>query len=324
LSTDVSCRVVVLSSTRVGRRCIEEGLLPLPDCTLTGIITTPAQIRISHSADLVTISTHAEFDGVAASAGCELVRLCDRPTTAAYLTALNRWQPDLVFVLGWYYLLHRDARAAAPLGCLGIHGSLLPKYRGGAPIPWAIINSERETGVTLFHLEDDADAGDIVAQTAFPIEPEDTCAAVLEKAADASIALLHDMVPLLARKTAPRVPQRHEDATWCPQRKPQDGAIDWRWPATRVHDFVRAQTRPYFGAFTRVGNSPVTVWAASALTDITGGSAGDFTLMDDALVVRCGTGSLAVRELGLPGAESCAPRTFAARLGARTGRFDLP
>ncbi len=334
-----------MSSTLVGRRSIEEGLLPLPECDLAGIITTPREIEISYSDEPLTIRTHAQFDDVAERAGCPIACLSSRPTAASYLEPLVAWRPDLVLVLGWYYLVPRDVRALPPLGCLGIHASLLPKYRGGAPIPWAIINGEQASGVTLFHLEDEADAGDIVAQSVFPIASSDTCAEVIARATDASIELLRQTVPSLAVGSAPRTPQCDEDATWYPQRSPDDARIDWRWSASRVHDFVRAQTRPYAGAFTTLdehqgpGNdhegpgfhevpalagtyNRITVWTAAPGPAVDA-LPGEFTLVGNRLNVACGEGSLIVSELGVPGTDSCAPSDFVRLPIARAGRFDV-
>ena len=321
-----------MSSTLVGRRSIEEGLLPLPECALAGIITTPREIEISYSDEPLTIRTHAQFDDLAERAGCPIACLSSRPTAATYLEPLVAWRPDLVLVLGWYYLVPRDVRSLPPLGCLGIHASLLPKYRGGAPIPWAIINGEQESGVTLFHLEDEADAGDIVAQSVFPIATSDTCADVIARATDASIELLRQTVPSLAAGSAPRTPQCDDDATWYPQRSPDDGRIDWRWSASRVHDFVRAQTRPYAGAFTTLDahEGPgfsrdierITVWTAAPGPAVDA-LPGRFTLAGSHLSVACGEGSLIVSELGVHGTDSCAPGDFVRLPIARAGRFDV-
>jgi methionyl-tRNA formyltransferase len=315
-----------MSSTLVGHRSIEEGLLPLAECELAGIITTPAEIEISYSEEPLKIRTHARFDDLARRAQCPVACLSARPTAASYLEPLLEWRPDLVLVLGWYYKVPRDARSLPPLGCLGIHASLLPKYRGGAPIPWAIINGDRESGVTLFHLEEEADAGDIVAQRAFPIASSDTCADVIARATQTSIDLLRETVPALAAGSAPRRAQREDEATWYPQRSADDGRIDWRWPASRVHDFVRAQTRPYPGAFTALdshegpGMGPITIWTAMPGPAVAG-RPGAFAMLGDRLGITCGDGSLLVAEVGLPDRDSCLPSEFIARVGVLSGQF---
>ena len=229
---------------------------------LVGILTTPSQIDVSDTGKPMAISTHTSFDDLAARVGCEVVEMRGKKTTAAYLQHLERWRPHLLLVLGWYYIVPRRVRQSATISCLGIHASLLPKYRGWAPITWAIINGETETGVTLFHLEDDVDSGDVVAQISLPIEERDTCATMYEKASHASIELLREYLPRLAQGTAPRASQDEGLAAYFPQRKPDDGLIDWTKSPEEVRNFIRAQTKPYPGAFTYIGGKKVTVWDA--------------------------------------------------------------
>jgi methionyl-tRNA formyltransferase len=317
------CRVVVLSSTAFGRRCVSDALAHVPEVHVVGVVTTPPAIEISYSRDPLRIVTHARFEDLAASMGFELVVLPGHAAVESCVAAVARLKPDVILALGWYYMVPRRLRELAPRGCLGIHASLLPKYRGGAPIPWAIINGEQETGVTLFHLDDEVDNGDIVDQERFPIGPEDTCAEVLDRASVASVCLLRRMMPLVAAGTAPRVPQRHSEATVMPQRAARDGLIDWTWSASRVHDFVRAQTRPYPGAFTHAQGSRVTVWRSRVARHAGSGDPGTFRLEGDALVVACGSGAVAVSELGAHESGSCTPAEFAARFGAPSGRFDV-
>ena len=157
-------RVAALSSTTFGRHCLEHGVLATREAELVGILTTPCQINISYSPKPVDIKTHADFTDIANRSGCDVVTLTGRVTASRYLEHLVRWQPDLILILGWYFNVPRQVRVIAARGCVGLHASLLPKYRGGAPLVWAIIHGEPRTGVTLFHLEDEIDAGDIVAQ----------------------------------------------------------------------------------------------------------------------------------------------------------------
>lgn len=308
----MTARVAVLSSTEFGRRCVEEAVLNAPACTLVGVLTTGQEIPISYAPRPIRIATHARFDRATRLAACPVVTLEGRATTALTLEILRQWRPDLLLVLGWYYLVPAAVRQAAPLGCLGIHSSLLPKYRGGAPIPWAIINGEITTGVTLFHLEDEVDAGDIVAQRAVPIGPLDTCADVIASATDASVDLLTATLPALASGRAQRVPQLHQLATVMPQRSPADGLIDWSRDVTTVHNFIRAQTRPYDGAFTFVGRERLTIWAAAP--DVAGpdGPAGTVIASPggDALLVSCGNGRLGVTEVGFPDGRSVRGRSL--------------
>lgn len=258
-------QVIVLSSTEFGYRCLKEGILGTRGIRVSGILTTPKQISISYSEKPVAISTHSAFVDLAAQAGCEVVEMHDKITTSAYLQHIERWHPDLLLALGWYYMIPRKVREAVPLGCAGIHVSLLPKYRGGAPIPWAIINGETESGITFFYLGNGVDNGEIIAQEKYTIEQDDTCATVYEKATLASIKVLRKYLPRIVAGTAPRIPQDETQATYFPQRKPEDGLIDWSWSAKRIRNFIRAQTRPYPGAFTYIGDKKVVIWDADVL-----------------------------------------------------------
>ena len=153
----------------------------------------------------------------------------------------------------------------AKKGAMGIHGSLLPKYRGNAPFVWAMINGEKETGVSLFYFEKGIDEGDIVARKEFPIEENETIKDVLEKARTASVDILLEYLPMIANGTAPKIPQDHSQATIFPKRTPEDGLIDWSWNAKRIKDFIRAQTKPYPGAFTIINNKKIVLWDADII-----------------------------------------------------------
>ncbi|MBV7332000.1 methionyl-tRNA formyltransferase [Chloroflexi bacterium TSY] len=258
-------RVAVLSSTAFGYQCIADSILPLSQIELAGILTTPREIEISYSKKPVTISTHVRFDNIADLTGCEIAILSGKMNSDKYLQYIHRWTPHLLLALGWYYIIPRKVRESTPLGCAGIHASLLPKYRGGAPIPWAIINGEKETGVTFFYFDDGVDTGDIIAQKSFSIDDVDTCRTVYEKANQASIDLLKEYLPMMSAGHAPRFAQDETKATVFPQRRPEDGLIDWSWDAKRIQNFIRAQTKPYPGAFTYIEGKKVTIWDATVV-----------------------------------------------------------
>jgi methionyl-tRNA formyltransferase len=162
------------------------------------------------------------------------------------IAALNL---DLILVLGWYYMIPKEIRKLARLGAWGIHASLLPKYAGGAPLNWAIINGEKETGVTLFRMEDGVDDGDIIAQKSFPIYLEDTINEVYQRATSASKEILRDILQDINDITY--IPQDKSKIEIYPQRKPEDGEIDLTKSAIEIYNFIRAQSNPYPGAFIR-------------------------------------------------------------------------
>jgi methionyl-tRNA formyltransferase len=191
-------------------------------------------------------SVFADFESAGGASGVPFRAV---GSTADVRAALQEWRPSVVVVSGWYRMLPVGEFNPATR-FYGLHGSLLPKYRGNAPLVWQVLNGEDHAGVSLFELVDGVDEGDIVGQQSFPIGSDDTIADVLSRAADASVALVRAHLASLVAGTAAPTPQDHAEATYCGLRTPEDGRIDWTWPAKRIHDFVRAQTDPYPGAFT--------------------------------------------------------------------------
>ncbi|UCC43551.1 MAG: methionyl-tRNA formyltransferase [Candidatus Zixiibacteriota bacterium] len=287
-------RVAVLSSTYFGRRCIEDGILPIKSADLVGLITTPSVVRMRSGRDNLTVATPAGFDEVVDRYGCEIEKFETRPRARDYLALFERWRPDLVAVLGWYHIIPHEALEYPRCGCVGLHASLLPKYRGMAPISWALINGETETGVSLFYLAEGVDDGDIIAQARITIGEQDDCATIYEKVTAESIGLLRHYLPPIADGSAPRNKQDEAEATVFPRRRPDDGIIDWHQPAWQVYNFVRAQTRPYPGAFTAIQGRKLLIWRTEVIEGRVppGIKVGDSYERSGAICVCCSDGSL--------------------------------
>jgi methionyl-tRNA formyltransferase len=203
--------------------------------------------------------------------------------------------PDFLFSFYYRDLIPSGILALAPRGALNLHGSLLPRYRGRAPVNWVLVNGERETGVTLHHMDEKADHGDIVDQEAVPIDFEDTARTLFDKVAAAARVVLRRSLPLLAAGTAPRRAQDHTRATYFGRRTPEDGRIDWSWPALRVHNLVRAVARPWPGAFTMASGTRLFIWRAMPV-DVRGEPGVVLGPAEDGILVACGDGALLVRE----------------------------
>lgn len=170
---------------------------------------------------------------------------------------------DILFVMGWQELLNTETLGIPSTGCVGRHLSLLPKRRGRAPVAWALIHGLDKTGVTLFWLDEGVDTGDIIDQQSAPIASDDEAHDLHDKLTTATIDLLEDTIPTFESGTFPREPQNHSEATYTHPRRPDMGLIDWEKSAPRLHDFIRAQTHPYPGAFTYHKMDKVTIWHAS-------------------------------------------------------------
>ncbi|HVC44995.1 MAG TPA: formyltransferase [Candidatus Binataceae bacterium] len=192
----------------------------------------------------------------------------------------------------------------APLGAYNLHGSLLPKYRGRAPVNWMLVNGEREAGVTLHHMAARADAGDIVAQRPVAIADEDDALTLYRKIVPIGAALMREFHPLIVAGSAPRRPQDLTQGSYFGRRRPDDGRIDWRWPARRIRNLVRAVTHPYPGAFCTMGGRKLYIWEARIASESgVRGAAGSIIGegADGAVEVAAGAGSVIVGRVQFEG-----------------------
>ena len=185
----------------------------------------------------------------------------------SYYEEFEQLNPDFVLVIGWYYMLPKSFRDLPKKGMAGIHASLLPKYRGNAPLVWAMINGENKTGVSFFYFDEGVDTGDIIGQKSFKIENSDTIADVLIKTTLASKEVLLEKMPEIESNTVIRQKQDHSKATFFPKRSPKDGEINWSWDNTKINNFIRAQSKPYPGAFTYIEGKKVILWDAEIVEE---------------------------------------------------------
>jgi methionyl-tRNA formyltransferase len=282
-------RTVWVSFDTIGRDCLEAAAEA--GAEVVGVVTLPGPIDPSRAGQCA-------FDVAAERLGAELVQTTD-VNAEDTLNAVGRLRPELIFVVGWSQLVREPFIALAGEGVFGMHPTLLPKHRGRAPIPWAILSGLARTGVTLFEIVDaTADSGAIVGQVELDIAPDETATTLFERIAAAHVQLIREYVPELLVRTAPRIAQDARRASAWPKRTPEDGIIDWETRAPYLYDWVRAQTRPYPGAFTWLGDDKVVVWrarpvelpeAAPAGTVVAEGAEGP--------VVACGEGALLLEEI---------------------------
>lgn len=215
-----------------------------------------------------------------------------------FLQALAGWKPDLIAVAAFGRILPQAILSLPPLGCINVHGSLLPKYRGAGPIQWAIINGETETGVTTMLMDEGMDTGAMLLQEAIPITPDDTADTLSPRLAELGGRLLVETIARLKAGTLVPQPQDAPQATLAPLLKKEDGVIDWALPATALANRVRGLS-PWPGAYTTVaGGDRWTIWRALALSDPTTKAPGVIVAVtNEAIQVATGEGVLAVMEL---------------------------
>ena len=229
---------------------------------------------------------------LASAKGIELHAPAD-PNHPLWVERVRRMKPDFIFSFYYRNMLGKELLAIPKKGAINLHGSLLPKYRGRCPINWAVLNGEKETGVTLHYMTEKPDAGDILAQEKFAIEKDDTALDVHQKAAKAAAVLLKKALPKLKKGTLKGIPQDHEKSTYYGGRKPADGVIDFAKSAAEIRNLVRAVTRPYPGAFAFLGEKKYLFWQVSEVKAAKKAAPG--TILNTApLTVACGKGALRV------------------------------
>ena len=302
-------RAVVFAYHNVGVRCLS--------------------VLLAHGVEVALVVTHRDnpketiwFDSVAELA--ELhgipVMMPDNPNTPEVVAQIRALQPDFFFSFYYREMLKRELLEIPKSGALNMHGSLLPKYRGRVPVNWAIIHGEISTGSTLHYMTEKPDNGDIVAQQAVPILPNDTALQVFQKVTVAAEIALHDVLPALLAGKAQALKQDLSKGAYFGGRKAEDGIIDWSQPALAIHNLVRAVAPPYPGATTQLLGKPMRILQ----TLDTGCTVADekpaFYVKDGKAYAVCGQGVLRVVRFELEGIEMSAAE-FAAQHG--TTRFEF-
>jgi methionyl-tRNA formyltransferase len=247
-------RAVVFAYSEVGFRCLRALLDEGVDVPL--VFThrdAPGEVRWFGS--VAQLASDSGIDEISTEHP-------DSPQWAERLVAL---EPH--YLLSFYYraMLSEQLLKSARWGALNMHGSLLPKYRGRAPVNWAILNGERETGATLHYMVSKPDAGAIVAQQAVPIGINDTALTVSLAVAQAAAELLTSCLSEMAEGPPAARPMDLAAGSYYGGRKPEDGRIDWAWPAARIHALIRAVAPPFPGAFTDLATQRI-VFGASRWT----------------------------------------------------------
>ena len=214
-----------------------------------------------------------------------------------WIARIAALKPALIYSFFYRKLLPQRLLECARLGAYNLHGALLPKYRGRASVNWVLVNGESQTGVTLHHMVARADAGDIVAQRPVNIDDRDTALTLYRKLVPLGAELIREYHPLIVTSCAPRHAQDVAAGSYFGRRRPEDGTIDWRWPARRIFNLVRAVTHPYPGASCTLGGRKLFIWQAKVAVESGSlGQAGEIIAehAGGAIEVAAGAGSVLV------------------------------
>ena len=226
------------------------------------------------------------------------------------IAALRALRSDLFVTAAFGQILSQEALAVPPLGCVNVHASLLPRYRGAAPIQWSIINGECVTGITTMYTDEGIDTGDMILQRETQIGEKETGGELFERLSHLGAETLRDTMRLIVQGRVPRTPQCHAEATRVPMIKKTIGDIDWTASPERVRNLVRALV-PWPVAYTHLGGEPIKIYEVREAAGFAG--APGFVLSADdthGLVIAAGDGAVEVLILQAPGGKQMDARAF--------------
>jgi len=219
--------------------------------------------------------------------------------TPEWIEMIRKISPEVIFSFYYRNLLSRDILMIPSAGSFNLHGSLLPAYRGRCPVNWVLVEGEQRTGVTLHHMVEGPDAGDIVGQKEVDIEFEDTAYILYQKLCEKAKELLEEVLPLIKKGITPRIAQNLKKGSYYGGRRPEDGKIDWDWPVMKIYNLVRAVTEPYPGAFAYLpeGEKLFIWWALPEKGGISKSPVGGLEFEEDSVFVRASDGRLRLLDI---------------------------
>jgi len=220
---------------------------------------------------------------------------------SVFLEDLADLAPDMMVVAAYGKILPREVLSLPPLGCYNVHASLLPAFRGPAPVRWAIINGEGKTGITIFRMDEGMDTGDLLVAESLEIDPHETAGNLTERLAKLAARILTPSLRDIVEGKARFVPQDHEKATVVPILKKGDGQIDWGLPAESIRNRIRGLD-PWPGAFTFWRGKRLRLWEAETNDRGSAGEPGEvLSVADEGVRVQAGGGTICLKSVQLEG-----------------------
>lgn len=224
----------------------------------------------------------------------------ERVKDSGFIEALKELSPDIIIVVAYGQILPEEIINLPAMGCINVHASLLPKYRGAAPINWCIINGESRTGVTTMYMDKGMDTGDILLQRETEIGENETAGELHERLAALGADLLLETLEGLQRNEVERKAQDHSAATYAPQLDRETGRVDWNSDAKSIYNLIRG-TNPWPGCYTVYKGERMKLWEAKVLEQKSRGTAGKvLEAGHGGMLVQAGSGTLLVTKIQMP------------------------
>ncbi|WP_148624591.1 methionyl-tRNA formyltransferase [Aliarcobacter cryaerophilus] len=274
-------KIVFLGCTKFSEELLDS--LINNSFNISAIFTIPQEFTV-RKGEKIKNSNYVDLKPISEMHDIPLYYVDENKKIGEYEEIIKEINPDIILVLGWYYIVPKKIREIPIYGACGIHASLLPKYAGWAPLVWAMINGEKETGVTFFQFDDSVDGGDIIAQEEFEIEYKDTIKEVYEKATNKSADILVKTLPILSNIQF--IKQDKSKLEIWDKRTPEDGKINWQHISIDLYNFIRAQTLPYPCAFSIINSQTIKIINSQIVEiDSTNYKVGEIVLYDDKALV---------------------------------------
>lgn len=236
---------------------------------------------------------------------------------SAELQEILALEPDLIVTAAFGQILPNELLDAPKLGCINVHASLLPKYRGGAPIHQAVMDGEKETGVTIMYMAEKLDAGDIISQIVTPIEETDDTGTMFTKLSVDGTSLLKETLPSIIEGTNERIVQDETQVTFARNISREQERIDWTKSAVSIYNQVRG-LHPWPVAYTKFAGDQVKVWWSQVEDQLSDATAGEIVgLEKDRIIVQTGEGTLAITDLQPAGKKRMTAIVFLNGIGSK-------
>ena len=286
-------KILFVGCTTFSQKCINT-ILQLKNMRIVGIVTSNEMFDISYSAEPVKNYQHFDFKK-SNNMKIPVFHLKSKMNDKELFKSVSSLKPDIIIVAGWYHMIPKKWRELSPT--YGLHASLLPKYTGGAPLVWALINNEKFTGITMFKIIDGVDNGPIVGQEKVRILKKETIKSLYMKIEQVSQNVLKNVLPKIFFNNINLIDQDESLRTTFKQRKPSDGKINWGFDAEYIDRFIRAQTKPYPGAFTFFNNKKLIIWKADVINTINSLNCGEIKRIKNSYLIGCKKSSIVVKKI---------------------------